>query len=47
MSGGKCAKYKKNIIKVPSENTAIIQQMHITIGHIICKLAEKKFLKFR
>ncbi len=47
MSGGKCEKYKKNIIKVPSENTAIIQQMHITIGHIICKLAEKKFLKFR
>ena len=46
-SGGKCSKYKDNIIKVPSENTAIIQQLHITIGHIICKLAEKNFLKFR
>lgn len=28
------------LIKVPSDNTARIQEMHITIGHIICQLVE-------
>ena len=32
-------------IKVPSTNTPIIQQCHITIGHIICALVEKEFTK--
>ncbi len=43
-SGGKCSELFSNIIKVPSNNTAIIQQLHITIGHIICKLSEEKYL---
>lgn len=30
---------------VPSKNTARIQEAHITIGHIICHLTEKAFLK--
>ena len=43
-SGGLCGELFSNIIKVPSDNTAIIQQLHITVGHIICKLAEHNFL---
>ena len=34
--GGKLSKYKDNLINVPSKDTAIIQQAHILIGHIIC-----------
>lgn len=30
------------IIKVPSERTSVIQEAHITIGHILCDLVEKK-----
>lgn len=29
------------IIKIPSDNTPIIQEAHIMIGHIICALVEK------
>ena len=43
---GICSKYKEHIINVPSNETMIIQQLHITIGHIICKLSEKEFLKW-
>lgn len=32
-------------IKIPSTNTPIIQQCHITIGHIICALVEAEFTK--
>ena len=30
---------------VPSNDTAHIQECHITIGHIICDLIEKELLK--
>lgn len=30
------------LIKVPSDNTARIQEAHILIGHIICELVEQK-----
>tara|TARA_B100001248_G_C27341378_1_gene436457 strand:- start:131 stop:1030 length:900 start_codon:yes stop_codon:yes gene_type:complete len=43
-SGGKCSQYENSLLKVPSNETTIIQQLHITIGHIICKLAEKDFI---
>ena len=33
------------LVSVPTKNTARIQEAHITIGHIICQLAEKSFLK--
>jgi len=50
------AKWKKDVgawfeqhctvcIKVPSTSTPIIQQCHITIGHIICGLVEAEFTK--
>jgi len=30
------------LIKIPSENTARIQECHILTGHIICEIVEKK-----
>ena len=44
MFGGKLSKYNNKCLKVPSESTAIIQQTHITIGHMIVGLVEKDFL---
>lgn len=32
-------------VPVPVEDTPRIQEMHILIGHIICELVEKKFMK--
>ena len=34
---------KYNLI-IPSDNTARIQEAHILVGHIICKLIEQKCL---
>ena len=31
----------KQPIIIPSQSTARIQEMHITIGHIICELIEE------
>ena len=28
-------------VKIPSENTARIQEAHIFVGHIICELVER------
>lgn len=33
------------LIKIPSDSTPRIQECHITIGHIICELIEKKIFK--
>ena len=41
-SGGKLANISDACIKVPSKNTARIQETHILIGHIICELVEKE-----
>lgn len=30
------------IIKVPSTRTSVIQEAHITVGHVLCDLVEKK-----
>ena len=43
-TGGELSKYDSYLIKVPSEDTGTIQQIHILIGHIICKNAEIPFL---
>lgn len=43
-SGGALFKKNKRCLRVPSESTAIIQQIHITIGHLIVGLAEKEFI---
>ena len=39
--GGNLASISKNIIYIPSNNTARIQEMHITIGQILCSALEK------
>lgn len=41
-TGGKMSNLCKYIIKVPSEDTPIIQEAHIMIGHIICHIVEKE-----
>ena len=42
-SGGKCKKMLSNKIIVNSNSTARIQEMHITIGHIICDAVEENY----
>jgi D-sedoheptulose 7-phosphate isomerase len=40
ISGGKMKRFCDMIIKVPSDETPRIQEVHILIGHIICSLVE-------
>jgi len=45
LTGEKGGELKKNchmMCRIPSENTAYIQQAHITVGHILCALVEKE-----
>jgi D-sedoheptulose 7-phosphate isomerase len=39
-TGGKLARAADLVLKVPSQDTQRIQESHITIGHIVCGLAE-------
>ena len=39
--GGEALKLVDHSIIIPSQSTARIQEMHITIGHIICELIEE------
>jgi D-sedoheptulose 7-phosphate isomerase len=41
-SGGEMASVCDSVIKVPSVVTARIQEMHITIGHMICVALETR-----
>lgn len=41
LTGGNMAPLCNCLINAPSHNTPRIQEMHITIGHIICLLVEK------
>ena len=43
-SGGKLAEYNDLVVKVPSNQTDIIQQIHILLGHLICKNVEVPYL---
>ena len=38
----KIKKLSKCIISVPSESTARVQEVHITVAHIICELTEQQ-----
>ena len=40
--GGKMKALADPVILVPSKDTARIQEMHITLGHILCGAVEKK-----
>ncbi|MFC2004093.1 D-sedoheptulose 7-phosphate isomerase [Chloroflexota bacterium] len=41
-NGGKLAEVVDLVLIVPSDDTARIQEAHITIGHIVCELVEKE-----
>ena len=43
--GGKIKEVADDSLIIPHENTARIQEAHITIGHIICLLVENKLFK--
>lgn len=43
-TGGELSIYGDKIIRVPSKNTAIIQQVHIMLGHIICENTELDYI---
>ena len=40
--GGKMTEFCDAIIAVPSKVTARIQEMHILIGHMLCKALERR-----
>ena len=40
--GGRMADACDILVRVPSERTYMIQQVHITLGHILCLLAEEE-----
>jgi D-sedoheptulose 7-phosphate isomerase len=39
--GGKCAEVAAVAFKAPSDDTPRIQELHITVGHIVCDLVEE------
>ena len=43
--GGKIAKIARYSIIIPHEDTARIQEAHITVGHILCRLTEELIFK--
>ena len=43
-SGGKMAEFCDVLIRVPSDRTQNIQEVHIMVGHTICAIAEQSFL---
>lgn len=40
--GGRMAAFCDHLLRAPSSSTAIVQQIHITVGHILCGQAERK-----
>lgn len=42
--GGRCAEVADVLLAVPSSCTPRIQEMHITMGHMLCDLVEKALL---
>ena len=47
MDGGTMKDIVDILINVPSQDTPRIQESHITIGHIICEIVEKKIFQKR
>jgi D-sedoheptulose 7-phosphate isomerase len=39
--GGRCAELADVCIAVPSTNTPRIQELHITVGHLLCDVVER------
>ena len=42
--GGELSKHTDYLIKIPSDSTPRIQEMHTITGHIICELVESKIV---
>lgn len=42
ISGGDMAAQCDLCLRAPSDSTALIQQLHITVGHIVCGLVEER-----
>lgn len=40
-AGGRCAEAAAVAVKVPSDSTPRIQEMHITVGHMLCDVVER------
>ncbi len=40
-AGGRCAEAASVAVRVPSASTPRIQEMHITVGHMLCDLVEQ------
>ncbi len=45
LTGGKLANNCDFLLNMPSSHTPRIQEAHITVGHIICELVEKRIFK--
>jgi len=44
-TGGRMKKYSDILLNAPSKDTPRIQEAHILIGHILCKLVEEELFK--
>ncbi|MDR3074237.1 MAG: D-sedoheptulose 7-phosphate isomerase [Deltaproteobacteria bacterium] len=38
--GGEVAEYSDMLINVPEQSTALVQEIHITVGHLLCGLVD-------
>ena len=38
--GEKMRQYSRQVFNVPEKNTALIQEIHITMGHLLCRLTD-------
>ncbi len=39
---GRMGQYSDILLAVPSETTSLVQEVHITVGHVLCMLVEKE-----
>lgn len=39
-NGGRMAELSDVLINVPAQQTALVQEIHITIGHLLCRLVD-------
>lgn len=46
-TGGRLRRLADVVLLIPSESTARIQEAHILVGHLLCKLVEQSFLQER
>jgi D-sedoheptulose 7-phosphate isomerase len=44
-SGGRMKEYCDMLINVPEKNTALVQELHLPVIHIICRIIESHFYK--